>query len=279
MAMHLLKGGHALAVWARRPEAMRAHVAAGARACASPADVAAHSDVVFSIVTATSDVEQVLLGTDGVVAGAHPGLVAVDMATISPVATRDFAARLAARGVAMLDAPVSGGETGAVAATLMIMVGGKPETFELARPLLQLMGKTVTHMGDHGAGQVTKLANQIAQVVNIQGIAEAMLFAQKNGADPVRVREALMGGFANSKMLELLGRRMVERDFEGGIQSRLHHKDFGLVLDIAHELGMALPAVAVTKQQLNALMGHGLGNHDTSNLLRVLEAQSGVKPV
>jgi len=278
MAMHLLRAGHPLAVWARRKEVMKPHVDAGARRCASPAEVAANADVVFTMVTATADSEAVALGEESIVEGARPGTVVVDMATVSPVATREIAARLKARDLEHLDAPVSGGPAGAAAATLAIMVGGRPEVFARVKPLLARLGRHVLHMGGHGAGQVTKLCNQVAQVVNVQGIAEAMLFAAVNGVDPAKVREALMGGFAASKMLELLGERMVDRTFDAGIPARLHHKDFGLVVELAHELGIAMPATALTAQQLAALMGHGWGTYDTSSLLRVLEAQSGVKP-
>jgi len=278
MAMHLLRAGHSLAVWARRREAMKPHIDAGAKRCASPAEVAASADVVFTMVTATADSEAVALGAGGIAEGARPGTVVVDMATVSPVATREIAAKLKARDLEHLDAPVSGGPAGAAAATLAIMVGGRPEVFARVKPLLARLGRHVLHMGGHGAGQVTKLCNQVAQVVNVQGIAEAMLFAAVNGVDPAKVREALMGGFAASKMLELLGERMVERTFDAGIPARLHHKDFGIVVELAHELGIAMPATALTAQQLAALMGHGWGTYDTSSLLRVLEAQSGVKP-
>ncbi|HKC44008.1 MAG TPA: NAD(P)-dependent oxidoreductase [Burkholderiales bacterium] len=278
MAMHLLRAGYALAVWARRKEAIKSHVDAGAKRCGSPAEVAASADVVFTMVTATADSEAVALGAGGIAEGARPGTVVVDMATVSPVATREIAAKLKARDLEHLDAPVSGGPAGAAAATLAIMVGGRPEVFARVKPLLARLGRHVLHMGGHGAGQVTKLCNQVAQVVNIQGIAEAMLFAAVNGVDPAKVREALMGGFAASKMLELLGERMVERTFDAGIPARLHHKDFGIVVELAHELGIAMPATALTAQQLAALMGHGWGTYDTSSLLRVLEAQSGVKP-
>ena len=275
MAMHLARAGHPLAVWARRPEAMKAHVEAGARACGSPAEVASNADVVFSMVMASKDSEAVALGAKGIVEGAKLRTIVVDMATISPLATRDIAARLEARGIEHLDAPVSGGSAGAEAATLAIMVGGKDAVFARVKPLFERLGKTILHMGDHGTGQVTKLCNQIAQVVNVQGIAEAMLFAARNGADPTRVRDALMGGFAASKMLEVLGLRMVDRTFAAGIPAQLHHKDFGLIVELAHELGIALPATALTAQQLAALIGHGWGGDDTSSLLRVLEAQSG----
>ena len=276
MAMHLLRAGHRLAVWARRKEAMKPHVDAGAKPCASPAEVAANADVVFTMVTASTDSEAVALGAGGIVEGARPGTVVVDMATVSPVATREIAAKLKARDLEHLDAPVSGGPAGAAAATLAIMVGGRPEVFARVKPLLARLGRHILHMGGHGAGQVTKLCNQVAQVVNVQGIAEAMLFAAVNGVDPAKVREALMGGFAASKMLELLGERMVDRTFDAGIPARLHHKDFGLVVELAHELGIAMPATALTAQQLAALMGHGWGTYDTSSLLRVLEAQSGI---
>lgn len=275
MAGHLLAAGHALRVYARRPEAAAPLVAQGAVACASPAEAALGADFVFTNVTSTGDVEAVLFGPEGVAAGAAPGTVVIDHSTISATATREFAARLAAQGVELLDAPVSGGAAGARAATLSIMVGGSSAALARARPLLEVLGKTITHLGESGAGQVAKACNQIVQVVNIQGIAEAMLFARAQGVAPERVLAAISAGFAGSKMLDLMGPKMAARDFAAGIESRLHQKDFGLVLDMAHEAGLGLPAVALVAQQLNALAGQGGGKLDTSALLTVLEAASG----
>jgi 3-hydroxyisobutyrate dehydrogenase-like beta-hydroxyacid dehydrogenase len=275
MVDHLMAGGHALRVHARRAEAMQPFAARGAAACGSPAEAALGASVVFTNVTATADVEQVLFGPGGVVEGAMPGTIVVDHGTISAAATRGFAARLAEQGIDMLDCPVSGGVKAAQAATLSIMVGGKPEVLERARPLLQLLGKTITHCGGHGDGQVVKACNQIVQVVNIQGIAEAMLFARSNGVDPRTMLAAISAGFAGSKMLDLMGPKMAGRDFAAGIEARLHHKDYGLIVDMAREAHLAMPAVALVAQQLNALMSNGWGTQDTSALLKVLEATNG----
>jgi 3-hydroxyisobutyrate dehydrogenase-like beta-hydroxyacid dehydrogenase len=275
MVDHLMAGGHALRVHARRAEAMQPFVARGATACGSPAEAARGAAVVFTNVTATADVEQVLFGPGGVVEGAEPGTIVIDHGTISAAATRGFAARLAEQGIDMLDCPVSGGVKGAQAATLSMMVGGRPEVLERVRPLLQLLGKTITHSGGHGAGQVVKACNQIVQVVNIQGIAEAMLFSRANGVDPQTMLAAISAGFAGSRMLDLMGPKMAGRDFAAGIEARLHHKDYGLIVDMAREAHLAMPAVALVAQQLNALMSNGWGTQDTSALLKVLEATNG----
>jgi 3-hydroxyisobutyrate dehydrogenase-like beta-hydroxyacid dehydrogenase len=275
MAGHLLAAGYRLRVYARRAEAMRPFVERGAIACASPADAARGAQFVLTNVTATNDVEQVLLGADGVIETAAPGTIVIDHSTISALATRRIAAKLAEKGIDMLDCPVSGGVKGAQAATLSIMVGGKAHVLERARPLLARLGSTITHIGDHGAGQVAKACNQIVQVVNIQGIAEAMLFARANGVDCGVVLRALQAGFAGSKMLDLMGPKMAERDFAAGIEARLHQKDYGLIVEMAREAGLAMPAVAIVAQQLNALVGQGWGKQDTSALLKVLEAANG----
>lgn len=274
MARHLMRAGYPLTVYARRPEAMQPFVAAGAAAAASPRLAALNADIVFTNVTATQDVEAVLLGEGGVIEGARPGTIVCDMSTISAVATRRIAATLAAAGVDLLDCPVSGGVKGAEAATLAIMVGGKPAALARARPLLERFGSSIFHMGDSGAGQVTKACNQIVQVVTIQGVAEAMLFARANGVDCAKVVEALMAGFASSKMLGLMGPKMAGRDFAAGIEARLHHKDFAMIAEMAEEQGLPLPATSLTYDQLSRLMAAGWGTMDTSNLLRVLEAQA-----
>jgi 3-hydroxyisobutyrate dehydrogenase-like beta-hydroxyacid dehydrogenase len=278
MAAHLLDAGHALRVHARRAEAMQPFSARGAVACASPAQAAQGAEFIFTNVTASSDVEQVVLGPNGIVETAEAGSVVVDHSTISPAVTREIAQRLAERGIHMLDCPVSGGTKGAQAATLSIMVGGKAEVLARARPLLEKLGKTITHIGDHGAGQVAKACNQIVQVVNIQGIAEALLFARAHGVDCSTVVSALGAGFAGSRMLDLMGPKMATRDFAAGIEARLHHKDYGLIVDAAQDANLAMPAVALVAQQLNALMGQGWGTDDTSSLLRVLEAANGRLP-
>lgn len=271
MIDHLQRAGHRLTVFARRPEVIAALRAQGIVVVATPAQAAAAAEYVFINVTNTADVEAVLFGADGVAEGARPGTVVIDHSTISPVATRGFAQRLAERGIEHLDAPVSGGVAGAQAATLAIMAGGKAEVLERARPLLAVLGKSIVHVGEHGAGQVTKLCNQIVQVVNIEGIAEAMLFAQAQGVALDRVLSALQAGFAGSKMLDLMGPKMVARDFAAGIEARLHDKDFGLAAELAETLHLAMPAVHAVRAQLRALVAAGMGYDDTSSLLRVLE--------
>ncbi len=272
MIAHLQRAGHRVTVYARRPEVVADLRAAGVAVAATPAQAAADAEAVFINVTSTDDVEAVLFGADGIAAGARRGSIVIDHSTISPVATRAFAARLAERGLEHLDAPVSGGVAGARAASLAIMVGGAPEVLERVRPLLALLGKSITHVGAHGAGQVTKLCNQIVQVVNIEGIAEAMLLARVQGVALDRVLGALQAGFAGSKMLDLMGPKMAARDFAAGIEARLHDKDFGLAADLGAALGLDLPAVRTVRAQLRALVAAGMGYDDTSSLLRVLES-------
>jgi 2-hydroxy-3-oxopropionate reductase len=277
MALNLIRAGHRLTVWGRRPEAAQPLAEAGAALAGSPREVAAASDVVFVIVSDTPDVEQVLFASDGVAAGAAPGSMVVDCSTISPAAARDMAARLAERGVEMLDAPVSGGEIGAIQGTLSIMAGGKPEVFGRVQPLLACMGKNIVHVGDSGAGQVAKACNQILAAVTIEGVAEALNFAARAGADPVRVREALMGGFAYSRALEFHGKRMLDGDFKPGFRARLFQKDMRIVLDNAHQLGLALPAAAMVAQHFNAMVGAGEGDLDGAALYRVIERLSKIR--
>jgi 3-hydroxyisobutyrate dehydrogenase-like beta-hydroxyacid dehydrogenase len=272
MLTHILKAGHTVRAFARNPAARAQALALGARLCDSPADAAQGAHFVITNVTATQDVESVLLGIDGVIHTASAGTICIDHSTIATDGTRRMASALAAKGITLLDAPVSGGLQGAVAGTLSIMVGGDAAAYAKALPLLALYGKTIVHVGDSGAGQVVKACNQMVQVVNIQGIAEAMLLAQTNGVDLNKVLECLSAGMAGSKMLGLMGGRMARGDFVAGIQARLHHKDFGLVSDMANTAGLDLPAVKATQTQLNALMDLGMGMDDTSSLLRVLQA-------
>jgi 2-hydroxy-3-oxopropionate reductase len=278
MVQHLIAAGHTVRVYVRRPEAADNARAIGAEPVNTPAEAARDAEVIFTNVTSTTDVEGVLLGPDGVVHGAvrgQPGgAVCIDHSTISAVATRRIAAQLEAAGLEFLDAPVSGGTMGAQKATLSIMVGGKADVLERVRPLLQLLGTTITHVGGHGAGQVAKACNQLVQVINIQGIAEAMLFARAQGTDPSRVLAAIGPGFAGSRMLDLEGPKMAERNFAAGIEARLHDKDFGLVREIAHELGLQMPAMELVAAQLNTLVANGWGYDDTASLLRVLELQN-----
>ena len=270
MAGHLIAGGHSLALKTRRqvPENL---VAAGGQACASAAEVAERSDIVILMLPDTPDVETVLFGADGVAEGAKRGAVVVDMSSISPIATRDFAARLAERGVDYLDAPVSGGEVGARNAALSIMVGGREDVFARVKPLLDLMGKTVTHVGETGAGQVAKVANQIIVALTIGAVAEGLLFASKAGADPAKVRQAITGGLATSRILELHGERMIKRTFDPGFRIALHQKDLNLALEGAKSLGLALPGTALAQQLFSVCAANGAGDSDHSALVRALE--------
>jgi 2-hydroxy-3-oxopropionate reductase len=277
MALNLKKAGHTLFVYGRRPESVAPLADAGCTACASPAEAASQADVTIVIVSDTPDVETVLFGYDCVGDAARPGSVVVDMSTISPTATQAFAHKLEARGVDMLDAPVSGGEIGAVNATLSIMVGGKPAVFERVKPVFEAMGKNIVLVGDHGAGQVAKACNQIVVGVTIEAVAEALAFARKNGVDPARVRDALMGGFAGSRILEVHGKRMLDNDYTPGFKTKLHQKDINIVMETAKELGLALPGAALVMQHLNALMGTGGGELDSSAVMKIVERASGME--
>ncbi len=278
MALNLLRAGHALWVHGRRPETMAPLAEAGATACASPAEAARHAEVSIVMVSDTPDVEQVIFGDFGIVHGARAGSAVVDMSTISPGAARAFAAELRQGGVEMLDAPVSGGEAGAIAATLSIMAGGRPEVFERVRPLFEAMGRNIVLVGGNGAGQVAKACNQVVIAATLQGVAEALTLARRSGVDAARVREALMGGFAGSRILEVHGKRMIERDFRPGFKSRLHQKDLNIVMQAARELGLALPGAALSMQYMNALVGSGDGEFDSAALVKIVERMSGLEP-
>jgi 2-hydroxy-3-oxopropionate reductase len=277
MALNLLRGGHTLRVHGRRPESMQPLKEAGATACPSPGEAARGSEVIFIMVSDTPDVEQVIFAPGGVAEGAAPGSVIVDMSTISPVATRSMAARLAQTGVQMLDAPVSGGDIGAINGTLSIMVGGKPEVFGRVKPLFECMGKNIVLIGANGAGQVAKGCNQILAGVTLESVAEALTLARKNEVDPGKVREALLGGLAWSKVLEIHGRRILERDFKPGFKAKLHQKDLRIVTETAAQLGIGLPQSALVAQHLNALLGMGCGDEDSSAVAKVVETLSGLK--
>ncbi len=277
MALNLHKAGHALFVHGRRPESMAPLAHAGCTACASAAEAAAQADVTIIMVSDTADVEQVIFGAGGVTHGAKLGSVVVDMSTISPTATRHFAKELSARGIEMLDAPVSGGDVGAINATLSIMVGGKPAVFERVQPLFAAMGKNIVHIGDNGAGQVAKACNQIVVAVTIEAVAEALTFARKSGVDAAKVRDALLGGFAASRILEVHGKRMLDNNYQPGFKTKLHQKDMNIVLQTAKDLGLALPAAALVMQHMNALMGIGDGELDSAAVMKIIEHMSGVE--
>lgn len=273
MARHLIRAGHALAVHARRADIMQPFVELGATAAVTAADAAREADFIFTNVTATADVEAVLLGETGAIRSAKPGAIVCDFSTVDAAETRRFAAELAKERIEYLDCPVSGGTRAAHAASLTIFVGGKAEVLAKAKPLLDKLGTNIFHMGDVGCGQVTKACNQTVQVISIQGIAEAMLLARENGVDGNKVVEALMSGFAGSKMLGLMGPKMANRDFAAGIEARLHHKDFKLIADMADKQDLSMPATHLVYEQLNKLMQAGWGSMDTCNLLRVLEEE------
>jgi len=270
MAGHLIEGGHTVFAYNRSPVA-QALFDQGARACGSAAEAASAADVVITMVPDTPDVEAVLFGKDGVAEGLKPGKTVVDMSSISPIATKDFAARINKLGCDYLDAPVSGGEVGAKAASLTIMVGGPEAAFARIKPIFDLMGKNVTLVGGNGDGQTTKVANQIIVALTIEAVAEGLLFASKAGADPARVRQALMGGLATSRILEVHGERMIKRTFDPGFRIELHQKDLNLALAGARALGVSLPNTASCQELFNAAVAAGGKAWDHSGLVRVLE--------
>ncbi len=275
MAINLARHEHTLHLWARRAASLEAFAQFPTHAHLSPAEVARHADIIFTMVADAPDVEEVALGVDGIVEGAKPGHIVVDMSTISPAAARRIGAVLAEKGIAFIDAPVSGGEVGAINGVLSIMAGGKTEVFEKVKPLFECMGKNIVHVGDSGAGQVAKACNQILTGIGIAAVAEAMAFAQKSDVDPARVREALLGGFAYSKILEHHGQRMIDRNFKPGFKAWMHQKDLRIVMEEAHRLGLMLPSAAVTAQMFNAMVGSGLGEEDSIAVLKLLEKNSG----
>jgi 2-hydroxy-3-oxopropionate reductase len=273
MAANLLRGGHQLFVHGRSsvPATL---IEGGATQCASPREVAEQSEFIFIMVPDTPDVERVLFGENGVASGLDNGQVVVDMSSISPMATKEFAAKINALGSKYLDAPVSGGEVGAKAGTLTIMVGGPKETFEEVKPFFDLMGKNITLVGENGDGQTTKVANQIIVALNIQAVCEALLFASKAGADPSKVRQALMGGFAASRILEIHGDRMIKRTFDPGFRIELHQKDLNLALQGARALGLALPHTASAQELMNTCAANGNSKLDHSALCQAVELMS-----
>lgn len=269
MARNLLKGDHTLIVSGKHsvPEDLRSR----ATVVANSAAVAQAADIVIAMVPDTPDVANVLFGEDGVAQGLAADKLFIDMSSISPIETQAFAKRVEALGADYLDAPVSGGEVGARDATLTIMVGGKEVAFERAKPLFALMGKNITHVGDSGAGQTCKVANQIIVALTIEAVGEALLFASKAGADPARVRQALMGGFASSRILEVHGERMIKRTFDPGFRIELHQKDLNLALEGARKLGIALPNTAAAQQLFNVCAANGGKAWDHSAMVRALE--------
>jgi len=270
MSARLLDGGHELHVHSHKP-APKELTDKGARDCRSPREVASASEVIITMVPDTPDVEDVLFGENGVAAGLTPGKIFVDMSSISPIATKDFARRLNQLGCEYLDAPVSGGDVGARQGTLTIMVGGSEKAFARAKPLFELMGKNVTLVGANGDGQTAKVANQIIVALTIEAVGEALLFASKAGADPAKVRQALMGGFASSRILEWHGERMISRNFEPGGRIELHQKDLNNALSGARTLKISLPNTATCQELFNACAAHGGSAWDHSAMVRALE--------
>ncbi len=270
MAGNLIRGGHTLFLHSRSGVPAELVKQSG-RACSSPREVAQNADIIITMLPDTPDVESVLFGENGVVQGLSGGKTVVDMSSISPIETRRFAAGISQLGCDYADAPVSGGEMGANNATLTIMVGAAEMVFEKLRPVFELMGKSVTLIGGNGAGQTCKIANQIIVALTIEAVGEALLFASKAGADPVKVRQALLGGFASSRVLEIHGERMIKRAFDPGFRIELHQKDLNLALSGAPALGISLPNTAATQELFNACIAYGGAKWDSSAIVRVLE--------
>ena len=271
MAANLIKGGHTLFL-SSRSSVPAELTAAGGTACASAKEVAQKADIIITMVPDTPDVEKVLFGANGIAEGLASGKIVVDMSSISPFETKAFAERINKLGCEYVDAPVSGGEVGAKNAALTIMVGANESTFEKVKPLFELMGKNITLVGGNGAGQTCKVANQIIVALNIEAVSEALLFAAKAGADPAKVRQALMGGFAASRVLEVHGERMIKRTFEPGFRIELHQKDLNLALSTARKIGVSLPNTATAQELFNACQAQGGGKWDHSGMVRALEA-------
>jgi 2-hydroxy-3-oxopropionate reductase len=270
MALNLIKGGHELNVFSL-PSVPRDVIDAGAKASASGKEAAQKADIIITMVPDTPHVQAALFGENGVAEGLSKGKIVVDMSSISPVETKQFAKKINDLGCEYLDAPVSGGEVGAKNATLSIMVGGSEATFAKVKPLFELMGKNITLVGGNGDGQTTKVANQIVVALNIEAVGEALLFAAKAGADPAKVRQALMGGFASSKVLEVHAERMIKRTFDPGFRIELHQKDLNLALSTARLLGISLPNTATAQELFNACAAHGGKEWDHSAMVRALE--------
>jgi len=272
-AANLAKGGHTLFVTSRSgvPQEL---TGAGLTDCASAKEVAQKADIIITMVPDTPDVEKVLFGANGVAEGLSAGKIVVDMSSISPIETKAFAKRINDLKCEYVDAPVSGGEVGAKNASLTIMVGASDATFEKVKPLFELMGKNITLVGPNGAGQTTKVANQIIVALNIEAVAEALLFASKAGADPAKVRQALMGGFASSRVLEVHGERMIKRTFDPGFRIELHQKDLNLALGTARAMGVSLPNTATAQELFNACSAHGGAKWDHSGMVRALEGMA-----
>jgi 2-hydroxy-3-oxopropionate reductase len=275
MAKNLMEAGYELVVHNRSPEKAEELAAEGATAAGSPREVAEGCDVVITMLPDSPQVEEVLAGEGGVFAGVREGALIVDMSTISPVVTESLAASAKEKGASLLDAPVSGGDVGAIEGTLSIMVGGEEADFERAKPLFDVMGKTVTHVGPTGAGQVTKAANQIVVALTIEAVSEALVLGSKGGVSPEKILDVLGGGLAGNKVMEVKREKFLSHTFDPGFRSELHHKDLGIALAAGREYGVALPVTAIVDQMLLTMRKKGWGGEDHSALLRIIEDQSG----
>jgi 2-hydroxy-3-oxopropionate reductase len=271
MAGHLVDAGNNVYVYDLHPDSIKELSKQGAHPCSNSKEVAEKSDIIFIMVPDTPDVEEVLFGSNSVAEGLKPGSIVVDMSSISPIATKEFAKKLAEKDVKMLDAPVSGGQVGAESATLSIMVGGEPQVFEQINPYFGLMGKNIVLIGGNGDGQTCKVANQIVVALTIEAVGEALLFASKAGADASKVRAALLGGFAQSRILELHGERMIKRTFDPGFRIRLHQKDLNLALQSARSMGLSLPNTATAQELFNSVAAQGDIDLDHSAMVLALE--------
>ncbi len=271
MAHNLLKAGYSLIVFDRHPETTAELVASGASSSKHMQEIAAKSDILITMLPDSPQVEEVLTNQQGVLAGAHQGLIVIDMSTISPVITRQIAHQLTQRGVAMLDAPVSGGDKGAIAGTLSIMVGGNEAVFSRCLPVFQALGKTIVHVGESGSGQVVKACNQVVVALTIEAVSEALVLGSKSGVDPAKILQVLGGGLAANKVMELRGEGMLHHNFTPGFRIRLHHKDLGIALATGHAFGVPLPVTALVDQMFASLEVGGNGDLDHSALLTYLE--------
>ncbi len=271
MGMNLLKAGYALSVYARRPASATDLLEAGATLCESPAALGAAVDILICIVSDTPDVEALLLGEQGVIHSNKPGLLVIDMSTISPVATVEIAAQLATRQIRMLDAPVSGGEAGAIAGTMTIMVGGQAADFDYALPVLSAMGKTITHIGDHGAGQVVKACNNLIIAQTVLAVSEAFEIARASGVDLDKARTALLGGFAGSKVMEVHAKRMIDDNYTPGFKAKLHHKDLQIVAKTIESLALNLPGSQRAIDYMRRLVEQGYGEVDSAALAKIVQ--------
>ena len=277
MAIHLIDAGYDLVVYDILPEKIDEIVAKGAASGISPRDITAQTDVVISMVPDSPDVEVVAIGKDGIIEAAHPGLIYIDMSTIAPRITIQVTEVLGKMGVRCLDAPVSGGQVGAQNATLSIMVGGPMDLFEEMKPLFEVMGKTITHCGDHGAGQIVKACNQIQVALNFIGMAEALVLGTKAGVDPEVILKVLSGGYAQTRVMDVRGPRIIKGDFEPGFKSKFHYKDLNIIMETAKELNVPLPATAIAHELFNSLIALGRGDLDHSAVITIIEDLAGVE--